>query len=106
MAAPRRWSTCYIVFSGSWRTVPRKLSEFLAETDPDRERLRLLAQALAGAALAGKSEEDAEKLVGTTAAERSALGKLLANWRAVIENAVVTKGERADRKTGQQRLDF
>lgn len=85
---------------------PRKLGEFLIEADPDRERLRLLAQALAGAALAGKSEEDAEKLVGTTAAERSALGKLLANWRAVIENAVVTKGERADRKTGQQRLGF
>src|SRR5262249_49133027 len=39
---------------------PRKLSEFLVESNPDRERLRLLAQALAGAALAGKSEEDAE----------------------------------------------
>ena len=85
---------------------PRKLSEFLIDADPDRERLRLLAQALAGAALSGKSEEDAEKLVGTTAAERSALGKLLANWKAVIENAVVTKGERADSKAGQLRLDF
>lgn len=85
---------------------PRKLSEFLIEANPDRERLRLLAQALAGAALAGKSEEDAEKLIGTTAAERSALGKLLANWRSLIENAVVTTSERADRQAGQKRLDL
>jgi len=56
---------------------PRKLAEFLNEAGPDRERLRVLAQALAGAALSGKTEEDVEKLVGTTAAEKAALGKLL-----------------------------
>ncbi|MBN2294058.1 MAG: DUF1156 domain-containing protein, partial [Pirellulales bacterium] len=83
---------------------PRKLREFLAEADPDRERLRILAQSLAGAGLSGKSEEDAEKLIGTTAAEKSALGKLLANWKSVIENTIVSKGEREDKKHGQTRL--
>lgn len=83
---------------------PRKLREFLSEASPDRERLRILAQALAGAALSGKSETDAERLVGTTPAERAALGKLLANWRSVIEDAVVSEGERADRKAGQKRM--
>ncbi len=85
---------------------PRKLKEFLIETEPDRERLRLLAQALVGAALSGKSEEDAEKLIGTTAAERSALGKLLANWKAVIESAVISPAERSDKKAGQKRWEF
>lgn len=64
---------------------PRKLGEFLDDARPDRERLRVLAQALSGAALSGKSEADAEKLVGTTPAERAALAKLLANWRTLIE---------------------
>jgi len=65
---------------------PRKLGEFLDEARPDRERLRALAQALAGAALSGKSEEEAAKLVSTTAAEQAALGKLLANWRSLVES--------------------
>jgi putative DNA methylase len=65
---------------------PRKLNEFLDEARPDRERLRVLAQALAGAALSGKSEADAQKLVSTTAAEQAALGKLLANWRGLVES--------------------
>ncbi len=65
---------------------PRRLNEFLDEARPDRERLRVLAQALAGAALSGKSEEEAAKLVSTTPAEQAALGKLLANWRSLIES--------------------
>lgn len=83
---------------------PRKLRDFLAETNPDRERLRVLAQALAGAALSGKTEEDAEKLIGTTAPEKAALGKLLANWRSVIENVMESPKERAERQSGQKRL--
>jgi putative DNA methylase len=83
---------------------PRKLREFLLESSADRERLRVLAQALAGAALSGKAEDDAEKLVGTTPAEKAALGKLLANWRSVIENVVETREERAERERGQHRL--
>ena len=74
---------------------PRKMAEFFVEAQPDRERLRVLAQTLAGAALSGKSAEDAEKLVSTTAAEQAALGKLLANWRSSIEHAGVTKEEKA-----------
>ena len=83
---------------------PRKLAGFLSEASPDRERLRVLAQALAGAALSGKSEQDAAKLVATTAAEQSALGKLLANWRSLVDHAVESTEERADRKAGQKRL--
>ena len=67
---------------------PRKFGEFLDEARPDRERLRVLAQALSGAALSGKSEEEAAKLVSTTPAEQSALGKLLANWRSLIESTM------------------
>jgi putative DNA methylase len=68
---------------------PRKLPAFLDEARPDRERLRLVAQALAGAALSGGSEE--QTLVNTTAGEQSALGKLLANWRALIPETLFTK---------------
>jgi putative DNA methylase len=85
---------------------PLKLTAYLNESRPDRERLRVLAQALAGAALSGTSVEEAERLVGTTPAEQGALGKLLANWRSLIDSAVESKEERADRKTGQKRLDL
>lgn len=67
---------------------PRNLTKFLDETRLDRERLRLVAQALAGAGLKGKSEDGAKGLVSTTTAEQAALGKLLANWRALIEASV------------------
>jgi putative DNA methylase len=70
---------------------PRKLNEFLDEARPDRERLRVLAQALAGAALSGKSEEESAKLVSTTPAEQAALGKLLANWRSLIESRLAAE---------------
>lgn len=66
---------------------PRNLTKFLDENRPDRERLRLVAQALAGAGLKGKNEDSAKGLVSTTTAEQSALGKLLANWRALIESS-------------------
>jgi putative DNA methylase len=64
---------------------PRGLNAFLDEAQPDRDRLRLVAQALAGAALSGRKEEDGEPLVTTTASEQAALKKLLANWRALID---------------------
>jgi hypothetical protein len=44
-----------------------------------------VAQALAGAGLKGKSAEEAKTLVTTTASEQVALGKLTANWRALVE---------------------
>jgi len=64
---------------------PRLLPGFLADARPDAERLRLVAQALAGAGLKGKSGEDARGLISTTAAEQAALQKLTANWRTLIE---------------------
>jgi len=90
---------------------PRKLNEFLDEARPDRERLRVLAQALAGAALSGKSEADAAKLVSTTTAEQSALAKLLANWRSLIEEGIATaavgkKAAKQDKQDGQRTIDF
>ena len=64
---------------------PRKLTAFLSEAQPDRERLRLVAQALAGPALKGKSEEESKGLLTTTTAEQAAIGKLLSNWRTLVD---------------------
>ncbi|MBI3951049.1 MAG: DUF1156 domain-containing protein [Acidobacteria bacterium] len=63
---------------------PRTLPQFLNEAQPDRERLRLVAQALAGPGLKGKTEEEAQTLITTTASEQAALGKLTANWRTLM----------------------
>jgi putative DNA methylase len=65
---------------------PRKLVAFLEDARPDRERLRLVAQALAGAGLKGKSEDEAKLFVTTTPSEQAALGKLTANWRSLMES--------------------
>lgn len=64
---------------------PRNLNRFLDEARPDRERLRLVAQALAGTALVGKKDDGAKHLVATTASEQAVLKKLVANWRALID---------------------
>lgn len=64
---------------------PRNLNQFLEEAHPDRERLRLVAQALAGTALEGKHVDGPEQALATTAAEQAALRKLLANWRSLID---------------------
>lgn len=79
---------------------PRKLNEFLDEARPDRERLRLVAQALAGTSLAGKKDDGPEHKVVTTPAEQAALNKLVANWRSLVESRLADM----DSKTGQQRL--
>lgn len=63
---------------------PGHLDDFLREAQPNLEQMRLVAQALAGSALKGKSGED-KALMSTTQSEQSALGKLLANWRALVE---------------------
>ena len=70
---------------------PRNLNRFLDEARPDRERLRLVAQALAGPALAGKKHDGAEHLVATTASEQAALKKLVANWRALIDQRLAAR---------------
>jgi len=58
---------------------PSGVSEFLRETQPNTEQLRLVAQALVGPALQGG--ELGEVATGT---ELSALAKLTANWRSVV----------------------
>lgn len=64
---------------------PRKLNRFLDEARPDRERLRLVAQALAGTTLEGKKGVGAELAVTTTPSEQAALKKLVANWRTIVD---------------------
>ena len=64
---------------------PARLRDFLDKARPDGERLRLVAQALAGTALQGGA-------VGKDAAaatpEQSATSKLIANWRSVLEESL------------------
>ena len=79
---------------------PRNLNTFLDEARPDRERLRLVAQALAGTALTGRKDDGPEHTVATTPAEASALRKLVANWRTLIEDRLSD----VDLKTGQYRM--
>jgi len=78
---------------------PTELAGFLAEAQPNREQLRLVAQALAGPALKGGELGDI-----SPTAELSALGKITANWQSVVEDAVLTTGEKEVRRKGQKQL--
>lgn len=62
---------------------PRKLTDFLREARCNVDQLRVLAQALSGPALKG-----GEMGQVSGGEELSALGKLTANWRSVIEDAL------------------
>jgi len=64
---------------------PRSLPRFLDEADPDREGLRVVAQVLAGAGLKGAAEAEAPIVVTTTPKEQAALGKLMPNWKNLID---------------------
>ncbi|MBW1922926.1 MAG: hypothetical protein JRF59_03995 [Deltaproteobacteria bacterium] len=78
---------------------PRNLNRFLDEARPERERFRLVAQALAGTALEGGSVGVLENYGSggyTPPKEQAALKKLVANWNALIE----TRLSDIDRKTG------
>jgi putative DNA methylase len=79
---------------------PRKLSRFLDEARPDRERLRLVAQTLAGTALEGGGGDGRGAVVSTTAAEQAALKKLVANWRALVERRLAGPGPLFDSLEG------
>ena len=73
---------------------PPELAKFLREAQPNREQLRLVAQALAGPALKGSELRDI-----SSTAELSALAKLMANWQSVIEDvALTTARKRSARK--------
>ena len=85
---------------------PPKIPDFLSEAKPNVEQLRLVAQALGGPALKGlpaalRSAQAGGELPNiSTSAEQSALGKLLANWNAVM----VGKAAIADKRAGQEQL--
>jgi len=72
---------------------PRKLNDFLDEARPDRERLRLVAQALAGTALEGgqAGSPSRQQTLVTTLPETAALKKLVANWRALIDQRLAAR---------------
>jgi putative DNA methylase len=78
---------------------PTELPAFLRDSLVNREQLRLVAQALAGPALKGGELGDV-----SPTAELSALGKLMANWQSVVEDAALTTGEKEERKKGQKLL--
>lgn len=59
---------------------PLHLPEFLREAQPNREQMRLVAQALAGPALKGGELDDV-----SSGGELAALAKLTANWRSLME---------------------
>jgi len=80
---------------------PTQLSEFLRESQVNREQLRLVAQALAGPALKGGELADV-----SPSAELSVLAKLMANWQSVVEDAALIVGKKEDRKTGQKRFNM
>lgn len=56
-----------------------KLPEYLTQTMPNYDLLKLTAQALAGTSLSGS-----EELIATTSDEKSIVSRLLANWRNII----------------------
>jgi len=74
---------------------PPLIPPFLAKCGASLEHVRLLAQALAGPALKGGELADV-----SPSAEQAALGKLLANWNAVMEGKPATE----DRQKGQTRF--
>jgi putative DNA methylase len=78
---------------------PSELATFLRDSQVNREQLRLAAQALVGPALKGGELEDISPNT-----ELSALAKLTANWKNVIEGAALTTGEKEERRTGQKQL--
>jgi putative DNA methylase len=78
---------------------PRELVPYLQQAQPNREQLRLVAQALAGPVLRGGELGEV-----SSTDELAALSKLTANWRSVIDDAMQTALERAEKRTGQQSL--
>jgi len=76
---------------------PNRALEFLQSTKPNLEQLRLVAQALCGPVLTAAQGKDAE-----LTAELSALSRLTANWRSLIEEPGFVLTE--DRRSAQQVL--
>ena len=64
---------------------PLLIPAYLDEARPDVERLRVVAQTLAGQTLAGNGSGGGRSLVVAKGAEAAALRKLTTNWRTLIE---------------------
>jgi putative DNA methylase len=64
---------------------PLLIPAYLDESRPDVERLRVVAQTLAGQTLAGNGSAGGRSLVVARGAEAAALRKLTTNWRTLIE---------------------
>jgi putative DNA methylase len=64
---------------------PGHIPAYLDEARPDVERLRIVAQTLAGQTLAGNGGGGGRSLVAARGAEAAALRKLTTNWRSLIE---------------------
>jgi putative DNA methylase len=64
---------------------PASIPAYLDEARPDVERLRIVAQTLAGQTLAGNGNGGGKPLVAARGAEAAALRKLTTNWRTLIE---------------------
>ena len=79
---------------------PGKLPAFLKQAQPNLEQMRLVAQSLCGPVLKRSDASD-----GALTSELSALSKLTANWRAIVEGAAVSQ-EMEDRRAGQRRLSL
>ena len=77
---------------------PDNLQKFLDAARPNQEQLRLVTQALCAPVL-GRSDA----LDSTPTAELSALSRLNANWRSIIEGAAYAQ-EIESRATGQHEL--
>jgi putative DNA methylase len=64
---------------------PVLIPAYLDKARPDVERLRIVAQTLAGQTLAGNGDGGGKSLVAARGAEAAALRKLTTNWRTLIE---------------------
>jgi putative DNA methylase len=80
---------------------PLSISDFLRDSRPNQEQLRLLAHALAGPALRGGNLTDV-----SPTGELSALAKLTANWRSIVEDVDLSAAERHATSVGQSRMNF
>ena len=65
---------------------PIDVEEYLGTVRPNTEQLRLVAQALAAPVLEGSRAQDAPPTP-----ELSALTRLNANWRAIVEGAAYAR---------------
>jgi putative DNA methylase len=64
---------------------PAAIPKYLDEAGADIDQLRVVAQVLAGQALAGNGSGGGRSLVAARGAEAAALRKLTGNWRTLIE---------------------